>query len=497
MSQVSKQDAIQLLQAGDLDEAYKAFNEILHKDSEDWVVYDSLAYLENELKNNLEKAKHLIDKARELGCPEARYHRVCADILWSKGQLQKATFEFEKAASAERSVDNLTAFANSLMKTDFEDAIPVWEEIIEKEPNNVRAYLGLSWIAGEHNDWALALKTADKAKEFQPDNARILYYIGRAYQALGEYGKALEHYLEAGKEGFPEEFFFHGGVANCYVGLQDYSKALEHAYEAVKLKAQDSRTIELLTHCKEYLLWLCGEDRKSEAYPMMEIALKIWPDDSRLLAYMASLEMYFNRNYELGKKYIEKAFEYGNTDSDLLYQIKGSLWFDFLDKQEGLKYLEKAVSLDRRNFNLVALASRVIDTDPEKAKKLFEEVLCSDPDNAHAVYGLSNIALRNEDWQKGFELARRAYELDSSNPNINVSLAQANLGLGKLNEALRFYLKAEELGFSDKAYLYSSMAECYQGLDKSNKARTYARKALDIAPDNPEAKKLLDELEDN
>ena len=81
MSQISTQDAIQLLQAGNLDEAYKAFHDILHKQSEDWVVYDSLAYLEKKLKNNLEKAKHLIDKARKLGCPEARYHRVCADIF--------------------------------------------------------------------------------------------------------------------------------------------------------------------------------------------------------------------------------------------------------------------------------------------------------------------------------------------------------------------------------------------------------------------------------
>lgn len=227
----------------------------------------------------------------------------------------------------------------------------------------------------------------------------------------------------------------------------------------------------------------------------MSIALDIWPDDSRLLAYMADLEMAFKHNYEAGKSYMKRAFECNNAELDLLYEIKGSLWYDCLnDKKESLACLEKAVSLNRSNFNLVALASRIIDTDPKRADQLFEEVLLSDPKEADVIDELARIALKKEDWQKGFELATRAHKLEPSDAGINASLAYANQKLGRFDEALSLYLKAEEFGFYDKVFIYNSMAECYQGLGNSKEARVYAKKVLDINLDDAKANRLLDQL---
>lgn len=84
MSRTDKEKAIQLLNNGHLEEAYKLFQDMRHKYPEDWIIYDGLAYLEKDLKGNLEESKKLIKRSRELGCPEARYHRVCADILCSQ-----------------------------------------------------------------------------------------------------------------------------------------------------------------------------------------------------------------------------------------------------------------------------------------------------------------------------------------------------------------------------------------------------------------------------
>jgi tetratricopeptide (TPR) repeat protein len=225
MSKIDKEKALQLLYEDRLKEAYEAFSKLLPQYQEDWVIFDGLAYLEMYFKKNLEQAEHFIKKARELGCPDARYHSIYAKILWRKGQLQEARLQFEKAVAVDRSVDNLTALANSLMKNDYDSAVPIWQEITEKDSNNVDAYLALAWIAGKHNDWALSLETAAKAEELQHGNAKTLYYLGRAFRGLGEYEKALEHYLEADKLGYAEKFFFYGDVANCYFELHDYTKA--------------------------------------------------------------------------------------------------------------------------------------------------------------------------------------------------------------------------------------------------------------------------------
>jgi len=492
VSRTDKEKAIQLLNNGHLEEAYKIFQDMHHKYPEDWIIYDGLAYLEKDLKGNLEESKKLIERSRELGCPEARYHRVCADILWSKGQLEQATLEFEKSVGADRSVDNLTVFANSLMKTNYERSVPIWKEIIKKDPSNALAYSGLAWIARKKTDWPLALEMATKAKEFQPKNPKVLFAIGQAYQGLGQCEQALKHYLEADEQDYRGKLLFHVNVAKCYIGLHNYAGALEQAYEAVKLNPQDSRVNELLNHCKDNLILLCDEQRYSEAYPLMVIALNICPDDSRLLAYMAILETHFKKNDELGKSYMHKAFEHNNADIDLLYMIKGCLWFDRLgDKKEGLACLEKAVSINRSNSNLVALAARLIDVDRERAQDIFDELFQSNPEHVDVIWGLAEIAMKEGKVVKGFELAKRAYDLKPSDSSINALLAGAHFSLGRYNEALQYYQKAAELGLPDKVYIYNSIAACYQKLGKLRKVRKYAKKALSINPDNPEAQNFL------
>lgn len=228
---------------------------------------------------------------------------------------------------------------------------------------------------------------------------------------------------------------------------------------------------------------------------MMLMALEAWPDDSKLLAYMAALEMAFKHNYELGQSYMTKAFECGNADLDLLYQIKGSLWFDYLnDRREGIACLEKAVALNCNKLNLMALARRIIDTDPERAEQIYEELSQSDPEDVDIIYGLAKIAMKQGNWTDGFELATKGYKLEPSNSHINALLAFAQFNLGRFKEALKSYAKATELDFPDKAYIYNSIAECYQKLGKLQKARKYIKKALSINPDNPEAQKFLSNL---
>ena len=462
MSQIDKEKANQFLQEGRLQDAYEAFTKILPKYAEDWTVYDGLAYLEVNLKNNLERAENLIEKAKELGCPEARYHRMLADIYWRKNQLSEAVSEFEQAATVDRTVENLTAFANSLMKMDYLRAVSVWEEIIQKDPTNTTAYLGLAWIAGQRKDWPMTVKMAAAAKELAPDNPKVLFQLGRAYQALAQYEQAVDCYLQADKFGFRNKFFFHENVATCYLELKNYTKSFEHAHEAVKLNRRDPTANELLNKCKEYLIWLCVEHRYSEAYPAMLVAIHIWPDDSRLLAYMATLEMAFKDNYELGQSYMRKAFECESGELDLLYAIKGCLWFDYLnDNREGLACLEKAVALNHNKHNLQSLAYRIIDTEPERAHGIYDELYRSDPEDIDVICGFAEIAMKQGNWSKGFELAKKSNELAPSISRTSALLACAHFHLGRYKESLEFYVKAEELDFPDKAYVYTSIAQCY------------------------------------
>jgi len=486
------------LKEGHFEEAYRILNKILTKYPDDWVIYDELAYIEKKLNNNLEKAKVFLEKARERGLSESRYHRRLGDIFWTEGQKEKAVKEFEMAVNLDSSIDNLEALANGLMHTDYERAYPIWQNIIEKEPNNFQAYSSIIWIAGKRGDQKTAFEMVKRGLSMNPNDAEFLFYAGSTYHGFGRYREAINYYLEARDKGYPEELDFHKGIAICYYELHNYEKAFEHAHKAFELSSEDEYKDEFFKNFKQRILWLCGDGERvdEETYQALSISLKIWPEDCILLAYLANFEMCHKKNYELGKHYMNKAFQFQGDSLDLLYEIKGALWFDCLnERDEGLSYLNKAVSLNRTNFNLIALASRLMEINLKKAEELYQEVIKSDPEYADAFYGLAELAIEKEEWTKGIELAEKGYNLRPNAPKFPALLGYCYFNIGNFEKSLDYYHKSEELGFNDKEYLYLLIAYCYQRLSQHKKMMAYVEKVLQLNPENHEAKALLSSIE--
>jgi tetratricopeptide (TPR) repeat protein len=498
MERYTTKDISRFYKQGDFEKAYLALRAIIKDYPDNGGLYAIWAELEMRVKNNLSKAEYLINEAYHLGCPEGFYHQVRGNLFFRKHQVEQALTEYERSVSVEPSLDNLLIFAQALSAACDERAISVWESILQKDPKNVLAYVYLAREAVRRKDLSRALEMVRKAEQLKSLNAVHVYEIGTVYHILEHYEKAREYLLRAKESSFTEQeklSSLYSQIASCSLRMDDGMMALEHALKAVKIEPKNDDCQKVLELCKEHIFWLCGEYKYSDAYPMMLIALEVWPDDGELLAYMAVFEMDFKHNYELGQSYMSKAFKCKNAELDILYEIKGSLWFDYLnDKQEGLACLEKAVALNRNKLNLHSLAYRIIDTDPERAQRIYDELSRSDPEDIDVICGLANMAMKQGNPAKGFELAKKSNELAPSNPRTSALLALAHFHLGRYKESLEFYDKAQELDFPDKAYIYNSIAECYLKLGKLRKARKYIKKALDINPNNPESKRLPSEL---
>jgi len=219
MNQNDKKIISQLIEKKSYQEAYTALRELLDKHPEDWEIYDSMAFLEMELNETYEGAFDFLKKALAYGCPKGRYHRVYGDILWLQGQLRPATLEYEKAVKENRSSHNLTSWAKSLMKTDYQRAESVWRELLSEDPNNALAYKGLAWIANKQKDWQKALKMAQKADELQPDNSDILCQIGRAYKGLNQHEQAYKIFHQA-LNADTEDWTIYINIANYEITLK-------------------------------------------------------------------------------------------------------------------------------------------------------------------------------------------------------------------------------------------------------------------------------------
>lgn len=77
--------------------------------------------------------------------------------------------------------------------------------------------------------------------------------------------------------------------------------------------------------------------------------------------------------------------------------------------------------------------------DLERARESFKSVLELDPENAHAFYMLSGVALQDGDVDSAVGLLQRAIELQPSNAKLHLSLASIHARHGPLSEAIRHY----------------------------------------------------------
>lgn len=496
MEKFAISQAHQFYEQRSFQKAYEAFQELVKDYPEDSRMYAMLAYLEMQVGDDLDATEALINKAQTLGCPEDYYHRIRGELMWVKGQHDKALAEYELSVAAEPSSSNLSALATALSDIGDKRAASIWEKVIEKDPENYQTYLHCARDAIKRKEFYKALGMAKLAEYLEPSNPEVLFGIGYVYQSLKLYRKALEYFLKAQDEGYKDQGYLCALIAMCYGATDDGANAISFANKAAKLSPKNNYVQEVLKYCKERIFQFLGENRKSDAYIMMSTAIDIWPDDSKLLASMAGLEMEIKKNYELGKSYMKKAFQCNNASPDLLYEIKGALWYDYLnEKQEGLACLEKAVSLNRNKFNLTALAYRLININCKRAEELYKEILRLDPKDICAICCLAEIALKKKNWAKGFELAVKADSLKSDDPQISVMLGDAQFNMGKFTEALNCYVKADTLNHPEKSRIYCQIVKCYQKLGKFQKAKVYIKKALSANPDYPETREFLTQLD--
>lgn len=483
---------------GEFEKAYKVLLALKEDYLKSGVFYAVWADLEMRINNNLTRAEYLINEAQHLGCPEDYYHRVYGDLLWRQGQISAALAEYELSVKEKPSVDNMENLAEALSAAKDSRAVSFWDKVLEKDPKNGLAYAYLAREAAGSGDGDKALQLVQRAEQLKHKDPDLLFEIGSVLYILGRYRRALDYFLKAASRGLHTKeqlSALYARMAFCYIREDNGGKAIEYSRKAAAIDPENEEAWDVLDQCKELIRALCCDFKYDKAYSIIPVALEVWPTDSELLAYMASLEVVFKKNYEAGQSYMKKAFEHKNADLDFLYAFKGQLWFDDMGKkEEGLAYLEKAVSLNRSAWNLMALGSRIVDSDGERAQELFKEALQLEPKNAEVVSMIAKGRMKQGEWSEGLELALKACALKPSEPLINVTAAHGHFGLKQFEKALEFYGKAEQLGYYDKVYLYNAIGECYKELGNKKEARKHLKKALKLDPANSETEKLLSEL---
>ena len=105
------------------------------------------------------------------------------------------------------------------------DAISVYVKLIEREPDNTNYFYNLGRTYTELDKYDEAVNYLKKAINLKPDNLDALCYLGTAYQELDQFEESLVYFKKA-KDINPDFEFAYFNMAISYIALKDIDNAL-------------------------------------------------------------------------------------------------------------------------------------------------------------------------------------------------------------------------------------------------------------------------------
>jgi DNA-binding winged helix-turn-helix (wHTH) protein/tetratricopeptide (TPR) repeat protein len=246
----------------------------------------------------------------------------------SLSTLQRYNTPLEQATTP--SLGALQAFSQGV-KNDFPAAIPFFQKAIQLDPNFAIAYDQLGGAYGSVGERALAVENTRKAfelrgrvSEMEKLNIEADYYFG----VTGNLIEAQRSYV-LGKQIYPREPGFCGGLAVIYMSLGQYESALKEHREVLRLLPPDSVAFRFVAYT--YLLLDRVEEAAATAREAREKGL-----DSALGPTAYFIAFYQNDASEMARQVAAAAGKTGEEDLLLALEADTAAYFGHLGRARQL-----------------------------------------------------------------------------------------------------------------------------------------------------------------
>src|SRR6266850_543315 len=266
---------------------------------------------------------HVLDA---LGKAASEMRRKLGESL---STLQKYNTPLEQATTP--SLEALQAYTLGGKSGDFPTAIPFFQRAIQLDPNFAIAYDQLGGAYGSIGERALAVENTRKAfelrgrvSEMEKLNIEADYYFG----VTGNLIEAQRSYV-LGKQIYPREPGFYGGLAVIYMSLGQYESALKEHREVLRLLPPDSVAFRFVAYT--YLLLDRVEEAAATAREAREKGL-----DSALGPTAYLIAFYQNDASEMARQVIAAAGKTGEEDLLLALEADTAAYFGHLGRARQL-----------------------------------------------------------------------------------------------------------------------------------------------------------------
>lgn len=132
---------------------------------------------------------------------------------------------------------NAADFYLVIKRTD--KAEEMYKKVLEHNPKNGDAYLGLGQIETNKGNWEKARQYFEKALEIDPENSNVAFNIGVSFYNQEKYAEAIP-YLRKTLEAEPDNKSIYEILGVCYVQSEKYDEGLPFLEDAVERYPDDA-----------------------------------------------------------------------------------------------------------------------------------------------------------------------------------------------------------------------------------------------------------------
>jgi tetratricopeptide (TPR) repeat protein len=448
-------------------ESEKAFQKALELDSDNQDALAGLAMAAAE-KGDLATAASLLERSNT----KANNPRGLIQLAETYEQLR----DFKNAAKAwQRAYDASggnpeikRALSNALIQSDqIDEAIGVFEELVEDEPKDLVSVLRLSQLYRQKRDFEKAREFAAMAKEIDGTNIEVLYNEVFILESEGKPAEAITA-LQAIVKSTERRSYLPQERQNRILLLERlgimlrsserYGEAQEAFRQAMALDPEATRNmrmqvIETHRQAREY----------TEANALLDESLQRDPGN-RTLALLKGQILAETGKVAEGAAFLEQALQ-KKEDLELFIGLAQVY-------ERGKKYDEMNRTLERAKgvattpedkVRVEFLRGAMFEKQKkyEQAEAAFQKILEEDPDNASALNYLGYMWVdRNVRLDEAYAMIKKAVEQEPNNSAYLDSLGWAYYRMDKLDKAEE-YLKASLERLSKDPTVHDHLGDVY------------------------------------
>lgn len=231
------------------------------------------------------------------------------------------------------------------------ESVPVLYQVLDIDPENIPARLQLLSYAIRDNDYQEAIKICEPALEYSPETLEFYFYLGIAYyqadrkdDALEVYKKGLTRINETSNKQIVSDFYSMIGDIYHEKKMKDEAYA---AYDSSLIYNPDN-----IGALNNYAYYLSVERRDLDrAEEMSYRTVKAEPNNSTYLDTYAWI-LFEKGKYAEAKIYMDDAMKNGGTESDVLVEHCGDIYYMNGEKEEALKYWQKSKEMGNQSETL-------------------------------------------------------------------------------------------------------------------------------------------------